>query len=174
LDSLSRKPQCPVTCRDGVIRPPRGGAPSCGTKHLRSVRSVSAKQVGYQASSANGSCELAGAPPRCGMVSLTGLSSHRRPCIRCGHIALPRADRRVAQRRCVPGSSAAHQAAPIGLGESTTFTVSVEGIAEMDAAGPHKFCTTIAIARKRITIPTTRLYCTSATNDPTQKTNDPQ
>ena len=58
LDSLSRKPQCPVTCRDGVIRPPRGGAPSCGTKHLRSVRSVSAKQVGYQTSSADGSCEL--------------------------------------------------------------------------------------------------------------------
>jgi hypothetical protein len=81
VDSLSRKPQCPVTCRDGVIRPPRGGAPSCGTKHLRSVRSVSAKQVG--------SCELAGAPPRCGVASLAGLSSHRRPCTRCGHIALP-------------------------------------------------------------------------------------
>ena len=40
--------------------------PSCGIKHLRSVRSVSAKQVGYQTSSADGSCELAGAPPSAG------------------------------------------------------------------------------------------------------------
>jgi hypothetical protein len=54
-----------------------------------SVRSVSAKQVGYQTSSADGSSELAGAPPRCGMASLAGFSSHRRPCTRCGHIALP-------------------------------------------------------------------------------------
>jgi hypothetical protein len=74
------------TCGDGVIRPPRGGAPSCGTKHLRSV---SAKQLGYQTSSADGSCELAGAPPRCGMASLAGLSSHRRPCTRCRHMAPP-------------------------------------------------------------------------------------
>ena len=74
---------------DGVIRPPRGGAPSCGTKHLRSVRSVSAKQVGNQTSSADGSCELAGAPPKCAMASLAGLSRHRRPCARCGHVALP-------------------------------------------------------------------------------------
>jgi len=32
---------------------------------------------------------VAGAPPRCGMASLAGLSSHRRPCTRCGHITLP-------------------------------------------------------------------------------------
>ena len=67
------------------IRPPGGGAPSCGTKPLRSV---SAKQVGYQTSSADGSCELAGAPPRCATASLAGFSSHRRPCTRCGHVAL--------------------------------------------------------------------------------------
>jgi hypothetical protein len=30
-----------------------------------------------------------------------------------------------------------------------TFTVSLEGIIETEAAGPHKFCTTIAIARQR-------------------------
>jgi hypothetical protein len=110
------------------IRPPRGGAPSCGTKHLRSARSVSAKQVGYQTSSADGSRGLAGAPPRRGMASLAGLSSHRRPCTRCG--------RRVAQRRCAPGSSRGPplEAAPIGLGQSTTFTVSLKGITETQAA----------------------------------------
>jgi hypothetical protein len=41
---------------------------------------------------------------------------------------------------------------------STTFTVSLEGITETEAAGPQKFCTTIAIARKRQNqIPTMRL-----------------
>jgi hypothetical protein len=34
-------------------------------------------------------------------------------------------------------------------GPSTTFTISVEGITEPEAARPHKFFTTIAIARKR-------------------------
>jgi hypothetical protein len=34
-------------------------------------------------------------------------------------------------------------------GPSTTFTISVEGIAEPEAGRPHKFCTTIAIVRKR-------------------------
>ena len=92
MDSLSRKPQCPVTCRHGVIRPPRGGAPSCGTRHLRSGRSVLAKQVDYQTSfllsSADGSHELSRAPPRCGMA-LASLSSHHRLCSRCGRINLP-------------------------------------------------------------------------------------
>jgi Homeodomain-like domain len=66
--------------------PTKGGAPSCGTEHLRSVRSVSAKQAAYQTSSADGSCELAGAPPRREMASLAGLSRHRTDC---RHIALP-------------------------------------------------------------------------------------
>ena len=52
-----------------------------------------AKQVGYQTSvllsSEVGSRELSGALPRCGMASLAGLSSHRRPCTDCGHIPLP-------------------------------------------------------------------------------------
>ena len=64
---------------------------------MPSVRSVLAKQVGYQTSSADGSCELAGAPSKCGMASLAG------PCRSSN-----RADRRFTQRRCVPGSSAAH------------------------------------------------------------------
>ena len=34
-------------------------------------------------------------------------------------------------------------------GRSATFIVSLEGITETEAAGPHKFCTTIAIARQR-------------------------
>jgi hypothetical protein len=37
---MSRKPQCPVTCHRGAIRPPRPGAPSCGTRHLQSARSI--------------------------------------------------------------------------------------------------------------------------------------
>jgi hypothetical protein len=74
-------------------RPPRLGAPSCGTRQLGSVRSVLAKQVGYQtsflSSSKHGSSEPSAASPRCGMASLLGLWSHRRPCTDCGHIALP-------------------------------------------------------------------------------------
>jgi hypothetical protein len=34
-------------------------------------------------------------------------------------------------------------------GPSTTFTISVAGITEPEAVGLHKFCTIIAIARKR-------------------------
>ena len=93
LDSLSRKPQCPVTCRHGVIRPPRGGAPSCGTRHLRSGRSVLAKQVSHLTSfllsSADGSRDLSGASRSCAIAFLAGLSSYHRPCIRRGRIALP-------------------------------------------------------------------------------------
>ena len=47
---MSRKPQCPVTCHGGTIRPPRPGALSCGTRHLPSARSVLAKRVGYRTS----------------------------------------------------------------------------------------------------------------------------
>ena len=90
LDSLSRKPQCPVTCRDGVIRPPRDGAPSCGTRQVRWGRSVLAKQVGHHTSFLlYGSRDLSGASRRCGIASLAGLSSYHRPCIRCGRVALP-------------------------------------------------------------------------------------
>ena len=89
---MSRKPQCPVTCHGGAIRPRRAGAPSCETRHLRSARSVLAKQVDYQTSfllsSADGSRELSRAPPRCGMA-LASLSSHHRLCSRCGRINLP-------------------------------------------------------------------------------------
>jgi hypothetical protein len=75
LDSMSRKPQCPVTCQGAVIRPPRPGAPSCGTRHLGSLRSVLAKQAGYQTSfllsSAAGSCELSSASTAIARVQST-------------------------------------------------------------------------------------------------------
>src|SRR5215475_9700733 len=61
--------------------PPGPGAPSCGTRHLGSVRSVLARQSGYQTSfllsSAAGSRELSGASPKCGMASVADLSGHR-------------------------------------------------------------------------------------------------
>jgi hypothetical protein len=53
---------------------------------------------------------------------------------------------------------------------STTFTVSVEGITETEAAGIHKLCTAIAIAHTR---QAKRLYCTSAMNNPL-KNHDPR
>ena len=40
---MPRKPQCPVTCHGGAIRPPRPGAPSCATRDLQSARSVLVK-----------------------------------------------------------------------------------------------------------------------------------
>ena len=170
LDSLSRKPQCPVTCRHGAIRPPRGGAPSCGTKHLRSVRSVSAKQVGHQTSSADGSCELAGAPPRCGIASLAGLSSHRRPCTRCGHIALlmvqigtsPKGIACPAPPRSTP-QSGTHWTWPVD-----DFHRIAQGHHPDASCLAFANCTrSSAIARraKRTTIHL-RLHGASATNDP--------
>jgi hypothetical protein len=171
LDSLSRKPQCPVTCRDGVIRPPRGGAPSCGTKHLRSVRSVSAKQVGYQTSSADGSCKLAGAPPRCGMASVAGLSSHRRPYTHCSHTALP-----IVQIGASP-KGVACPAPPRSTPQSGThWTWPVDDFHRI-AQAHHRDASCLAFANctrssavarraKRTTIPLRRLHCASATNSP--------
>jgi len=46
------------------------------------------------------------------------------------------------------GPSLAHHSRRLDYGRSTTFTVSLEGITEAEAAGVHKFCTTIAIERK--------------------------
>jgi hypothetical protein len=37
----------------------------------------------------------------------------------------------------------------LDCGRTTTFTVSIEGITDTQAAGVHEFCTTIAVARKR-------------------------
>ena len=55
-------------------------------------------------------------------------------------------------------------------GRSTTFTVSLEGIPDTQAAGIHEFCTRNRYrVRKRPTIPITRLYCTSTTNNPHKK-----
>jgi len=47
------------------------------------------------------------------------------------------------------GPSLAHHSRRLDYGRSTTFTVSLEGISETEAAGILKFCTTIAIARTR-------------------------
>jgi hypothetical protein len=55
-------------------------------------------------------------------------------------------------------------------GRSTTFSVSVEGITETEAAGIHKLCTTIAIAHTRRA---KRLYLTCAMNNPL-KNHDPR
>jgi hypothetical protein len=59
---------------------------------------------------------------------------------------------------------------------STTFTVSLKGTTETEATGPHKFArpSLSGASAKRTTIPTTRLYCTSATNSPLKKADDPQ
>jgi len=58
----------------------------------------------------------------------------------------------------------------LDYGRSTTFTVSLEGITETQAAVVHEFYTTNRYrARQRHTIPTTRLYCPSATNNSLKK-----
>jgi hypothetical protein len=146
----------------------RPTAPSYGTKHLRSVRSVSAKEVGYQTSSADGSCELSGAAPRCGMACFAGLSSHRRPCTRCGHVALPIVQICASPKgvACLLLRGPPLQAAPIGLGQSTTFTVSLKGITETQAARHSAHDHPLSRAEPNNTIPLRRLHCASPTNNP--------
>jgi hypothetical protein len=58
----------------------------------------------------------------------------------------------------------------------TTFTVSLEGVTEMEAADPHKFCTTIAIARKRQANYNSynAIVLHVCREQPAQKTDDPQ
>jgi hypothetical protein len=132
---------------------------------LRSVRSVSAKQVGYRTSSADGSCELSGAPPRCEMASLAGLSSHRRPCTRCGHVALP-----IVQIGASP-KGVACPAPPRPTPQSGThWTWPVDDFHRIaqghhrDASCPVFGTRSSAIARraKRTTIPLRRLHRASA------------
>ena len=142
--------------------------PSCGIKHLRSVRSVSAKQVGYQTSSADGSCELSGAPPRCGMACFAGLSSHRRPCTRCGHVALP-----IVQIGASP-KGVACLAPPRPTPQSGThWTWPVDDFHRI-AQGDHRDASCLAFANctpssaiahraKRTTIPLRRLHEQSET-----------
>jgi hypothetical protein len=141
----------------------------CGTKHSPSVRSVSAKQVGYQTSSADGSCELAGAPPKCAMASLAGLSRHRRPCARCGDVALsivqigasPKGVACLAPPRPTP-QSGTHWTWPVD-----DFHRIAQGH-HLDASCLAFGTRSSAIARraKRTTIPLRRLHCASATNNP--------
>jgi hypothetical protein len=94
--------------------------------------------------------------------------SHRLPPYRSSY----RTDRRAVHGRCVPIPSLAHRSRrrQLEYGRSTTFTVSVEGITETEAAGIHKLCTTIAIAQTR---QANWLYCTSAMNNPL-KNHDPR
>jgi hypothetical protein len=145
---MSRKTQCPATRQGGAIRPPRPGIPSCGTRHLGSVRSVLAKQGGYQASFllsfADGSSESSAASPRCGMASLLGLWSHHRLFTGCGHIALPivliGASLMVVACRSLLGPP--QWAGRLDYGRSTTFTLSLESITETGAAGILQLCAT--------------------------------
>ena len=119
-------------------------------------------QVSYQTSSADGSCELAGAPPKCGMASLAGLSRHRRPCARCGHVALPivqigaspKGVACPAPRRPIP-QSGTHWTWPVD-----DFHRIVQGH-HRDASCPAFGTRSSAIARraKRTTIPLRRTLC---------------
>jgi hypothetical protein len=135
---------------------------------LGSLRSVLAKQVGYQTSfllsSEVGSRELSGAPPRCGMASLAGLATHHRPCTRCDRIALPIVligvpfmviTCRSSWRQLDDGRSTSHH-------RDGSYRPS-------QILHDHRYC-----SAKRTTAPTMRLYCTSATNNPLKKIDDLQ
>jgi hypothetical protein len=71
------------------------------------------------------------------------------------------------------GPSAADHPRPrrqLDYGRSTTSTVSLEGITDTQAAAIHEFSTINRYrARKRPAMPTTRLHCTSAANNPLKK-----
>jgi hypothetical protein len=155
-DSFAGEP-CNRSAQHG---PPRSDhRPARHRFALAPSRSVSAKQVGYQTSSTDGPCDLSGAPPRCEMVSLAGLSSHRRPCARCGHIALPIVQIGASPEvvACPVASAAVHPSKRQGLGQSTTFTVSLAGITETQA---------IARRAKRTTIPLPRVNCLQGLSRP--------
>jgi len=121
--------------------------------------------------SVDGSCELAGAPPRCGMASLAGLSSHRRVCTGCGHIALP-----IVQIGASP-KGVACPAPPRSTPQSgIRWTWPVDDFHRI-AQGHHRDascpafanCTRLsATARRaeRTTILLRRLHWASATNNP--------
>jgi hypothetical protein len=136
---MSRKPQCPVTCHGGAIRPRRAGAPSCETRHLRSARSVLAKQVDYQTSfllsSADGSRELS--KVRDGIGKLVEPSSPLQPL-------RPHRSSNRTDWRDPPTTLGGRQ---LDYCWWTTFSVSLEGVTETEAASIHEFCTTIPFTR---------------------------
>ena len=64
-----------------------------------------------------------------------GLSSHRRPCTRCGHIAPSTVQIGASPKglACPAPPRSPLKAEPIGLGQLTTFAVSLKGITETQA-----------------------------------------
>jgi hypothetical protein len=105
---------------------------------------------------------------RCGLIE-PSLTLHRLRPYRSSN----RTARRDPRSGCMPVPRAAHHSRPrrqLDYGRSTTFTVSLEGITDAQAAAIHEFCTTNRYrARKRPAIPSTRLYRTSATNNSLKK-----
>ena len=103
------------------------------------------------------------------MASLAGLSSHRRPCTRCGHVAFS-----IVQIGASP-KGVACPAPPRPTPQSgTRWTWPVDDFHRI-AQGHHLDASCLAfgtrssaIARraKRTTIPLRRLHCASATNNP--------
>jgi hypothetical protein len=172
LDSKCRKRQCPATCRGGTIHPPRPGAPSCGTRYLRSVRArASANQVGYQTSVLGWIMSVGRYAIKVQDGSLAGLSSHRRPCTFCGHIALP-----IVQIGASP-KGVACPAPPRPTPRSGTHWTWPADDFHRIAQGHHRDascpafanCTrssAIAHRAKRTTIPLRRLHCASEANNP--------
>jgi hypothetical protein len=97
------------------------------------------------------------------------LSSHRRPCTRCGHVALP-----IVQIGASPKGVACPAPPPPTPQSGTHCTWPVDDFHHIaqghhrDASCPAFSTRSSAIARraKRTTIPLRRLHCASATNNP--------
>jgi hypothetical protein len=103
-----------------------------------------------------------------GMASLAGLSSHRRPCARCGRVALP-----IVQIGASPKGVACPAPPRPTPQRGTHWTWPVDDFHRIaqghhrDASCPAFGARSSAIARraKRTTIPLRRLHCASATNN---------
>jgi hypothetical protein len=149
-DSMSRKPQCPVTCHGGVIRPPRPGAHSCGTRHF-AIGTIGLGEAGRL------SDELL-ALVRRWIELVVRCVTKVRDGIPCRFIEpsstlqpLPPyrfskvTDWRDPHDGCMPIPPPPTALGGRDYGRSTTFSVSLEGITETEAAGIQKsanrYCT---------------------------------
>ena len=114
-----------------------------------------------------------GSPRLFAFTDVARTSGNSSCCTDCGHIALPivlLGATLVAIACRSLGRPPSRPRRQLDYGRSTTFTISSEGITDTQAAGIQEFCTTNRYrARKRPPIPTTRLYCTSAINNPLKK-----